>query len=158
MTNTNAGVNGITTAQIACDAAEVYVKSQEIIAFAGQSGITWFSDGSVANPWIAYVPNVVEPIAIGDTSIIQEDNTAVASTVSTMAAFAPFFHNFNLSHSLHLLSTDIQHTSEIMTPALWFTTCCATSKIPMMIFQVFVTSMTAIMVLKIHLKKIHVST
>ncbi len=47
--------------------------------------------------------------------------------------------------------------SEIITPALWFTTCCVRSNMPMTIFQVFVTSSTAHIVLKIHLKNIHVS-
>ena len=45
----------------------------------------------------------------------------------------------------------------IITPALWFTTCCAMSKIPMTIFHVFVTIKTAAKVLNTHLKNIKVS-
>ena len=47
--------------------------------------------------------------------------------------------------------------SEMMTPALWLTTFCATSNTAMTMFQVLVTMSTAQKVLKIHLKKIQVS-
>ena len=47
--------------------------------------------------------------------------------------------------------------SEMMTPADWLTTFCATSNTAMTMFQVLVTISTAQKVLKIHLKKIQVS-
>ena len=47
--------------------------------------------------------------------------------------------------------------SEMMTPALWLTTLCATSNTAMTIFQVLVTMSTAQKVLKIHFQKSQVS-
>ena len=44
-----------------------------------------------------------------------------------------------------------------MRPELASTTCCATSKTAMVMSKVWVTSITAIVVLKIHLKMIQVS-
>lgn len=47
--------------------------------------------------------------------------------------------------------------SETITPPALFTTLCDASKIPMTMFQVFVTMRTAAAVLNDHLKNIHVS-
>ena len=61
----------------------------------------------------------------------------------------------SISVMTELISMEV---SPMMTPALWFTTFWPTSKIPMTMFQVFVTISTAQNVLNIHLKNIQVST
>ena len=66
-----------------------------------------------------------------------------------------FYNTVELCDAIAGLSVAFAGMSDVV-PAL-FTTLCAASKIPMTMFQVFVTMRTAAAVLNDHLKNIHVS-